>query len=174
MKNKIIKTSFIALLVVFILVAAIIFVFTPKVFIPTEIIENHTEFVQPGLLFEQKVSRYPIKANVSEIKYDNETKLFVGIAGQTNEVNYGLAPINSSIRKIVKFKNNEAFPIRVSIYVYGAVAPYVTMDENNVIINPGEFKEITTRFDARDLGYYTGEMTIISKMPHLPFLTMFI
>ncbi len=119
-----------------------------------------------NIFFDEYMIRYPV--NVTVIK-PNTTNFKVGIVGDTDKLNFGKLPIYFSERKNIEIRNPMSNPIEIKIKAYGNVTKFLQYP-NRIIINSGESKYATIRFNATSYGYYEGELDVIVRNPKYKIL----
>lgn len=147
--------------------------FFPLVKKPAEFVSNRTVIHEKALFFLQDTIKYPAECNITPSIEENRT-IKMGIATHTYELNFGNVPPNVTVRKIITLENNEPRPVKVKFRVYGDIKPFVSFSEEDVILKPSERREFEVKFDARELGYYTGEIDVIVKAPRYDFILPFL
>jgi len=153
--------------------AFILFLFLPINEPPNTFVENRTVSHKDSIFFKQDTVRYPAKAIVKNLTFvDNKVK--IGIASQTYELNFGEIPIEVVVRKTILLKNNEMRPVKVKFAIFGNITPYIELDENYIILEPLESREIEVKLNATTIGEFNGELDVIVKSPKYDFLVPFI
>ena len=108
-------------------------------------------------------------ANVTEMKLDEE-KVKIGVATQKYELNFGTVPHGVTVRKVIKLRNNEPRPAKIKFKACGSIKPFITFQENDVVLNPSEYREFEVSFNAGRVGNFTGAVDVIIKVPRYDFL----
>lgn len=130
---------------------------------PASFVETVTVEDNLGTLFMEKKFRYPTAAVVVPPSLDKPIR--VGIAGQQNELNFGVAPINSSVRKFINLGNSEQLPIKVHILSYGEMAQNINAPQKDFIMESGEEKEIEVAYNCTQIGEFKGEVDVLIRVP---------
>jgi hypothetical protein len=88
----------------------------------------------------------------------NNSKL--GFNAGTDALYFGKTYAGSTVKRIINITNEYDFPISVSIKVTGNISEFITISQNDFIVQPGEMKVITyyatTNIDTLE-GSYEGE-----------------
>ncbi len=156
------------LLVVFVLMIFIVgtlgFICLEETPEPENFVKNKSLEHDEGIFFVKDIVRYPAKGNVTPLMRENRS-IRLGIAAETYELNFGSIPQNLTVRKLINLRNNEDVPVKVCVLCYGGIKPLITVDKNNLILKKDEAKEIEIRFNATNIGSYTGEVDVVIKKP---------
>ncbi len=119
--------------------------------------DNLTFEFHENLMFRDERTSYPMKGRVVEMK--NET-IPLGIAGQTNELDFGRIILNSTSRKVINM--NSAETVKVEFYSAGNISDYIVMPEDFFMRGGNEVK---VTFNGTSLGNFTGTLMVRSVIP---------
>ena len=106
------------------------------------------------------------------IKLLDESKINIGVSSDTDKFNFGRLVFNvtPASSKFLSIPNNDKRAAKINIKSYGNISPFITVDKNNIIVEPGTKGEITVKLNASRLGRYMGEVDIFIKLPKYDFL----
>ncbi|RLJ05009.1 MAG: hypothetical protein DRP08_00315 [Candidatus Aenigmatarchaeota archaeon] len=137
---------------------------------PEVLVKNLSIEQRDGIFFKNIVYRYPAEVNV--IKLLDESKINIGVSSDTDKFNFGRLVFNvtPASSKFLSIPNNDKRAAKINIKSYGNISPFITVDKNNIIVEPGTKGEITVKLNASRLGRYVGEVDIFIKLPKYDFL----
>ncbi len=102
----------------------------------------------------------PITINV-----EDESNI-IGFASDKDIINFGTAPRGSGSLKRINLTNEKDFPLFFSIKTEGNFSTWISIENNNFVLYPGEIKEVklTASVPGNALaGKYMGNLYIIIK-----------
>ena len=135
------------------ILALLIFAFTYKS--PVSLSDGTIEY--SGLLFSERVTRYPMIAEVTEA--ENRT---LGIAVE-EFLNFGRVPSGSEVKKTINMYNDESDGVKIKISSEGDISPHVTFSKNNFILRDESGVEI--KFYSKETGNYSGILSVSAVKP---------
>lgn len=100
---------------------------------------------------------------IFEIEFDLSESHYIGFNADAN-LNFGKIPQGgSSAIKEMNVFNDYHFPILVHFEVEGEAAPFVQIDANDFVLQPGEMKHVKWSVSVHDepLGTYKGRATVV-------------
>ena len=90
----------------------------------------------------------------------------IGVNTRTDAIFFGKATPGAQSMRHLNLTNEYDYPVSVSIKIDGDIAPFISVSDNNFILQPGEKKHLTyyatTQQDTPD-GNYTGETKAIIR-----------
>ena len=127
--------------------------------------KNHTRLIALGLvialivliivvfstMFEEKTIEYDMKVSVVE----NAT---LGISTDDFELNFGRIPIDGRVTKFISLNYDGNAPSKVNIQVSGNMAPFITLEKNNFMIEKQE--KFGLYIKGTEYGNFTGKLVI--------------
>lgn len=117
----------------------------------------------PFFMYSETV--YPAFAQVVDKTYFGENEsVKIGIAGQTNELNFGRIPLGAGTRKIINVMNNEVKPVLVTVDVIGELKPFTKADKTKILLSNGK-KELIISCMPENTGNYSGEIKVRTVYP---------
>lgn len=135
-------------------------------------VSNKTLETSSNLLYSYEVTKYPSSAEVSNPRPVNST-LTLGVAVDTSNLNFGIIPAGENTgKRSLQLANLEDAPAMVTIVDSGSVAPFVTFDRNDFVLQPRENTTVDAVFhaDNASIGSYDGQIDVIVKRPKFAFL----
>ncbi len=164
-------------IITMVIVVAILAVMSiPPELAPDRITGYMMTMKKSDLMFVYEVMRYPASGEIIKPEGFNES-IKVGIASDTDALNFGRVPGNGSYLKRYVHLNNTKEALKVSLKAYGNITPLIEFDENDFVLHKNESVEIGIVFNtvnAKAYGNYTGEIDIIFKKPQYGFLYSFL
>ena len=175
-KNR--KTVLFALAAAALVIAVLILTYagiaTEKYSLPQDYVNKNSREDSSGLLIRNTIIRYAVKANVTILNTSN-MNITVGVASQTDELNYGNLPQNITMRKFVDLNNSENSPVKICIIERGDVSGHLYVTQGNSMIIPAKEKgQLELGFNATDARVYSGEMDIVVRKPKYDLLSYFV
>ena len=115
-----------------------------------------------GMLF---YNFYYIK-KIKVLKLQLEVADKVGVNVDDDAIYFGKVYPGNTARRIIELSNNYEDPLKVSITIKGEISPFVSVSQNEFILEPGEDKVVTyyasTTKETPKLNY-TGETRVFFK-----------
>lgn len=134
---------------------------------PSSFVKNQTAQQYETNYFSVVLNRIPISAMTYDPE-NNDMNYSLGFDVSSERLNYGIMPINSPSAKTVKMANDYGAPAKVKARSHGNISNYISLGENNFILNANQKKEIYVRFDgAESNGTYDGELEVRIIIPHI-------
>ncbi|HEX33027.1 MAG TPA: hypothetical protein ENG01_01270 [Candidatus Aenigmarchaeota archaeon] len=146
--------------VVVIIIIAIAIVMSPFYVPPSDYVKNVTTYQKKGPFYMLLVYRYPVKANVTDVG----ERANIGVSTDKDRINFGSVSKTLVVRKFLVIKNYENKTADVSLYIYGNVSAYAEIMENHFKLAPLSNKTVELKFNATDIGYYTGELDVVMRV----------
>ncbi len=126
---------------------------------PAGIISENMSFESSeNIMFREEKTYYPLSGMV--VKMENET-IPLGIAGQTNEINFGRIPLKAYSRKYINVNSNR--PAKIEIHSFGNITEFMDFPEHIFVEN--EEKKIRILFNGTEEGNFTGTLLIRNIIP---------
>jgi hypothetical protein len=123
---------------------------------------NNTQIIT-SLFFFKKTVKYPVK--VSFINVSNVSKTPIGISTVTYELDYGILPPGTGATKLIKLRNKNEIPAKVSLKVYGNVTQFLEFGKNNFILEENSSRDVYIRASSSEVGNYSGTLEVVVKKP---------
>lgn len=143
---------------------------TEKYSLPQDYVEKNSKEGSNGMLVTNTIVRYAVRANVTPLNLSNRN-LTVGVASQTDELNFGNVPKNITIRKFININNSEPGPVRVCIVKRGDIADRMFITQGDTMtIGGGGSREIELNFNSTEVRTYRGELDIVVRKPRYGLL----
>ena len=105
----------------------------------------------------EKILCYPASASVTEL--NTSEKIKIGIALDTNQLNFGKLYINYSSGKYITLENNYRKPMYIRIFACGNISDFLEYPPA-LVLKPKERKNIKILFNATEIGNFTGYLLI--------------
>lgn len=120
--------------------------------------------------FKHSVVTYPAKViAVDALDVMENDTIKIGVAGQTNELNFGRVPVGASTTKIIEIENNEKNPARLRINVKGKMEKFTFPEKNDIMLKPGK-NAVMIKCTPKEKGNYSGEIEVIISYPKDSFI----
>jgi hypothetical protein len=127
-----------------------------------------------GPLIINTIVRYAVKVNVTPLDLSNRN-LTVGVASQTDELNFGNLPQNITMRKFLNLTNNEDSPVKICIVKRGDAVENLYVAQGDSMVIPGkERREVELNFNSTLVGPYRGELDLVVRKPRNDALKYFV
>jgi len=115
-------------------------------------------FMIPQVSFSKIESEFTMSAqSINASEFNGK----IGVATQTDELNFGRLPIGSKSTKFIDISNSFSRDSKTELFVEGNISEFVSFP-NEIILAPSESEEITILFNSTQIGNYTGNFTSIS------------
>lgn len=111
-----------------------------------------------GLMVAQKVTRYPMMAEV--IEPDNTS---LGLAAE-EKFNFGRSPQGSTVKKVFVINSGEEGPVKVRMRPEGDIAPFISFSRNNFLLEGSGDVEVA--FHAEETGSFDGTLEVAVVKPN--------
>ena len=160
------KILIISVIIIFILLVGFyLIIFTESsIKEPENLVEKMTENTNEGIFLFERITRYPIRVYIPAFS----NNITIGIAGQQEELDFGILPRHTIGRKLILVQNEDKIPAKVHLRVYGNITELVNFEKNDFVLEVNE--SITISVDAHMTGNYSGEVQIIMRKPKNEFL----
>ena len=128
------------------------------------IVSSESRFIESsmGILFLNDITRYPARGNVTSL---SKSRISVGIASQTYELNFGRIPENLTVRKFIDIANNEEVPVKICILKRGSIGPMLRIREDEFVLEEKGEREVELLFNGSEVGSYQGEIDVVVRKP---------
>jgi hypothetical protein len=115
------------------------------------------------LIFSEEITRYPSKMEVLE----NLTK--IGVSTDVDKIDFGRIAKGMKVRKLINVYNKNPFKVKVYIKPYGNIS-YVINTTENFILNSFEGRNVTIEAIGKEVGNFSGEISVIVRKPKFDWL----
>jgi hypothetical protein len=147
---------------------------TEKYVLPEDYVDKNTKDDSSGPLLINTIVRYAVKVNVTALDLSNRN-ITVGVASQTDELNFGNLPQNITMRKFLVLNNSENVPVKLCIVKRGDAAGNLHVAQGDSMIIPGKGRlELELNFNATQVGPYRGEIDLVVRKPRHEELKYFV
>ncbi len=159
-------------LVAVLVIGIILFISSYAGFTPFEI--TYTDSINVDFssdpFFKYSVKTYPVKVEAVDLADATvNSSVRIGVAGQTDELNFGRLPPGTSTRKIIEINNNEKNKAKAKIEISGNMEAFTRAEKNDeMILLPGK-NEIKIECGPERKGNYSGEIKITVIYPKSSF-----
>lgn len=178
--TKFIRYSIAALIVIILIITSLL-VYIAKsdtsLDTPDAFVQNQTSKVIEKKYFTIVLNRIPLSAQAYD-PANNELNYTLGIDASQDRLNFGVIPINAPAKKALKLSNTRNGPVKVRANIYGNISKYISLEDNNFILESTEKKDIMVHFTgAESQGTYKGELDVMIIIPTSSFaqkLLMFV
>lgn len=145
--------------VILIFLSLIFFIQTSKR-IPVSKLEFET---RDFWIFSEEITRYPSKIEVLE----NLTK--IGVSTDIDKIDFGRIAMGMKVRKVINVYNKNPFKVKVHIKPYGNIS-HVINTTNSFILNSFEGKNVSIEATGKEVGSFSGEISVIVRKPKFDWL----
>ena len=131
-----------------------------------------TPGVREGYFFGTMTVKYPIFGEV--VIPENDSDIPLGVAVQTYELNFGRAPKEMNVSKMLNLSNSRFTPVKFLVESYGNISKFLYIPKEKFIIPSNMDEKLTITFDTRQPGNFTGELIVRVVYPKYEWLIPFL
>ena len=128
-------------------------------------VQNQTSKVIETKYFNIILNRIPLRAEVYDPE-NSDLNYTIGLDISTDKLNFGTIPPNTPARKQLKMANDRNGPVKIIIEPQGNISKYISIESNNIILEPQMKKDIIVDFVGSEIkGFFEGELYVKIIVP---------
>jgi len=166
MKNIIQNMILIVIIIISIISIAIYFIALNSPLIePLDQLANKTYEKYENSIFTYEVIRFPTFVDIIDFTDDDLT---IGISNDPYNLGFGIIPVGSMGKRVIRVDNNETIPSKVKIMKNGNISSFLEIGEDVFVLGMNETKSVDVQLktgEDTEIGTYTGVIDLIIVKP---------
>ncbi len=132
---------------------------------PVTFVNIETTEILNTKYFTVVLRRFPLSAQT--YNPDNNTMNYsLGIDASQDRLNFGIIPIGAPSSKQLKLANDRADRIKIKSDIYGNISKYITLEDNNFILDSAQKKDLLVQFSSTEPeSTFAGELDVMVLIP---------